>query len=361
MDLKSNSEGLVKWGIISTGKICKQFASCFKNSKNASNLNKNVSKLYQYNSITAVLSRNQNTASEFAKEFQLPPDVAVSNEKDFFNIDFDIVYIGSVNTEHYRHCKISIENGKSVLCEKPFIMKSEEAIELKNLAKEKGVFMMEGLWTRFFPIHQSAKKIINSGLIGDIKFINSDLGFNAGPINCDHRLIDPSKGGSAIRDVGIYVLHMISFYLNDRKFDEVKSLIQIGETGVDYGCVFAIKSGDAMATANSSFYANTNRLISIFGTKGNIVIENIHKPHKMTITIFSTNVLTFESLTAIRVKPDRVEYDIEIPYYFCGNGLEYEIEHVNNCLKLNKTESDIIPLDTSIYIQSLIDDSLTKK
>lgn len=360
MDQNTEIGQKVKWGIISTGRICKQFASCFRDSKNGSILNNKVSNLYKYNTINAVLSRNQDTASAFAKEFELLPEVAVSNENDFFSKDIDIVYIGSVNTEHYRQCKVALENGKSVLCEKPFVMKSEEAIELKRIAKEKGVFLMEALWSRFFPIHQYAKKLISSGLIGDIKFINADLGFSAGPVDNDHRLVDPTKGGSAMRDVGIYVLHMISYYLNDRKFDEIKSITQTGGTGVDYGCVFIIKSGDLLATANATFYANTNRCISIYGTKGNIVIENIHKPQRMTITIFDINIMSFEYLINVKFKSDRVEYVVDMPYYFCGNGMEYEIEYVNSCIRSKQTESEIIPLDTSIYIQRLIDDSLKK-
>ncbi len=80
----------------------------------------------------------------------------------------DVVYIGSVNPQHLPLVKLSLNNGKHVLCEKPLGINVKETKEMLALAKSKNLFLMEAIWSRFFPVYQELKKRIDSGSLGDV-------------------------------------------------------------------------------------------------------------------------------------------------------------------------------------------------
>ena len=64
--------------------------------------------------------------------------------------EVEAVYIATPNNLHYENCRMCLEAGKHVLCEKPFTLSTEQAQELFDLAEEKGLFIMEAFWIRFF-------------------------------------------------------------------------------------------------------------------------------------------------------------------------------------------------------------------
>ena len=80
---------------------------------------------------------------------------------------------------HHQNAKLCLEAGKPVLCEKSFTTNANEAEELVNLSRSKGVFLMEALWTRFLPIYEQVRKWLDTGKIGNITLVTSTLGFVA--------------------------------------------------------------------------------------------------------------------------------------------------------------------------------------
>ncbi len=79
-----------------------------------------------------------------------------------------MVYIGSINPAHLSMVKLSLENGKHVLCEKPLGMNVKETREMLQLAKSKNLFLMEAIWSRFFPVYRQLRKQIENGDLGEI-------------------------------------------------------------------------------------------------------------------------------------------------------------------------------------------------
>jgi len=69
-----------------------------------------------------------------------------------------------------------LEKGKHVIIEKPICLNSKDAEEIYRVAKEKNLFVLENMWTRFFPITRKAKELIKSGEIGEVKIVESDFG-----------------------------------------------------------------------------------------------------------------------------------------------------------------------------------------
>ena len=147
--------------------------------------------------------RSGNIAQKFADDIKLVPDckleaVASSKSaraKNFANIykvnrfydnyddlfkdsEVDIIYIASLNNNHYKHSVNAIKNNKAVLCEKPLAINKSQVKDLLQLSNEKRVFLMEALWTRFNPVFDQLLRWISEGQIGKIKYIYASFSFN---------------------------------------------------------------------------------------------------------------------------------------------------------------------------------------
>ena len=73
--------------------------------------------------------------------------------------------------------------GKHVLCEKPLTMNLKQTKELIKLAKDKNLFFMEAVWSRCFPAYEKLKNSINNNVIGDIKQVNVNFGFQLSEVD----------------------------------------------------------------------------------------------------------------------------------------------------------------------------------
>jgi len=89
----------------------------------------------------------------------------------------DIVYIGSLNPQHFDIAMMMLKHGKHVLCEKPLTMNLKQTTELINYARSKNLFLMEAVWSRCFPVYDVIRKEIASGSIGDIHQVTVSFGF----------------------------------------------------------------------------------------------------------------------------------------------------------------------------------------
>lgn len=83
-----------------------------------------------------------------------------------------------MNPQHFETAKLMLEHGKHVLCEKPLTMNLKQTTELIEFAKSKNLFLMEAVWSRFFPVYDAIQKEISSGNIGEILQVIVPFGFN---------------------------------------------------------------------------------------------------------------------------------------------------------------------------------------
>ncbi|MBO4796280.1 MAG: Gfo/Idh/MocA family oxidoreductase, partial [Verrucomicrobia bacterium] len=200
-DQSSQSGGFkkIRWGILGTGKIANKFASEFSHTASAE--------------LAAVASRDLERARSFAAAHQIPK--AYGSYEELLNQeDIDIIYIGLVNSAHYPVTRQALLAGKPVLCEKPFTLHVEQTQELIQLARQKNLFLMEGLWTRTFPVIDRVKEIVSSQKYGKVTLAQMDFGF-IGNLDSKGRLMNPELGGSALYDVGIYPLTTAQHFLGD--------------------------------------------------------------------------------------------------------------------------------------------------
>ena len=131
----------MKWGILATGNIAGKFAGTVKQ----------MSK--EGEELIAVGSRRAENAQTFALRYDIPKYYD-SYEKLAGDEEVNAVYVATPNSMHYENCKMCLMMGKHVLCEKPFTINVRQAEELYKLAEEKGLFVMEALWTRFLPLYE---------------------------------------------------------------------------------------------------------------------------------------------------------------------------------------------------------------
>ena len=313
----------IRWGILGTGRIARAFADGLKNTSNGY--------------LNAVGSRRQDSAQSFAEEWNVPhffDSYSLLAESS----TIDAVYIATPHTEHTKNALICMENGKAVLCEKPFAVNADQVTKMIQTAREQNILLMEGMWSRFPPLMEKVRNLIADDEIGEIRTIHADFGFRPEQKNLEGRLFNPNLAGGSLLDVGIYPVSL-SFMLNGKP-DSFKSDWTMGETGVDEQASIIFKySNGSMAVLHSSIQSETSQEAFISGTEGTIRIhKQCWKPQSLTLSKRSTG------------KTKKIESP------FIGNGFNYEAEHFGELLITGKKESPIMPLEESLEIIKTLDE-----
>ena len=310
----------IRWGILGTGNIAHQFARGLADTPDAT--------------LVAVGSRSIDTANTFADEFDVErrhPTYEELADDD----GVDAVYVSTPHPFHRDNSILLLEHGKAVICEKPFTINAGDAKAVIDVARQRDVFLMEAMWTRYLPAVVRARELIAEGAIGDVRLVQADFGFRAG-INPEGRLFNLALGGGALLDVGIYVISMASMILGPRP-SRVASTTQIGETGVDEQSAFLLQyPGGELAVLSCAVRTGTAVEARVFGTEGSILL---HGP--------------FFKCGALTVKRGGEEEHIDLPLE--GNGYNYEAAEVGRCLRAGLKESDVMPLDETLSLMELMD------
>jgi predicted dehydrogenase len=309
-----------KWGILGAGNIASQFASDLKILPNAK--------------LQAVASRSTERASEFAGRYNIPVHYGTWGEMSE-NPDIDIVYIASHHPYHFENTLACLNSGKAVLCEKPFTMNRKELDLLVNTAREKRIFLMEAIWTRFLPSTKKILEIIESAELGKLQDIHANIGFML-EFNPDHRLYDPAKGGGALLDMGIYPV-FISLLLAGIPTN-IQASARFAETGVDQSCnVLFEQDQNIVSSLSCTSMAETPVEANLLFEKGWIGMES---------KWFAPGPITIH-------RPGQNPECIRFPEP--GKGYHYEAAEVMRCLDEGLTESPLLPLDFSLDLMGTLD------
>ena len=175
----------IRWGIVGLGKIADTFARDLALVSDAS--------------LVAVASRSLQKAEAFKTLYSAT--YAFGNYEELFNCsEVDVIYIATPHSHHAQLALQAMEHGKHVLCEKPMGVNRQQTAAMLDMAKERQVYFMEALWSRFMPAIVRAKELIDSGTLGDIRYIHADFAFFALDRDRKGRLLNPElAGGSSFR------------------------------------------------------------------------------------------------------------------------------------------------------------------
>lgn len=315
---------MFKWAVIGTGTIVRKFIKGLEAVDDAV--------------VYAVCSRDLSRAEAFANEYKIEKAYG-SCEEMAADSEIDCVYIGVPHPFHKKYMELCISSGRNVLCEKPFTINAAEARYIERLAKEKQVFVMEAMWTKFLPVIDRVKTAVDSGVIGEVQEINAAFGFFTAP-DSSGRLYNINLGGGALLDVGVYPLNL-AVYLMGRLPVSIYSDASKGKTGVDeinhMTLYFKREYGMVRAHLASAIKENQGSDAVITGSKGRIEIPEFFQAEK---------ALIYDG-------EGRLVETVNVSHP--SNGYEYEAYEVMKCISEGRTQSDIHSLKDTIDILDIAD------
>jgi len=310
----------IRWGILGTGWIANEFAQGLAQLADAE--------------LVAVGSRTAESAQRFGEQYHVPHRHA-SYQALAEDADVDVIYVATPNLLHKEHSLLCLESGKPVLCEKPFALNAREAAEMIQVAREKKLFLMEAMWSRFLPLMAKVRTLLAEGAIGDVQMLVADLCIQFDFDPADRRYA-PDLGGGTLLDLGVYPISFASMIMGPPS--KIATLAHLGETGVDEqaGIVFRYNQGQ-VSTLHTSIRVDSPVEAIPLGTKRQIRLHPWWlQPDTLTLSVTGQETTT-----------------IEMP--FEGNGYQFEAAAVMDCLRANKLESDLMPLDETLSIMQTMD------
>ena len=281
----------------------------------------------------AAASRSAERAEKFARKHGIPRAYG-SYEALLEDPDIDLVYIATPHSLHFEQMKMCIDYGKAVLCEKSFTANAAQAEKIKNYAAQKGVFAAEAIWTRYMPSRKIIHEMVDSGIVGEIKFLTANLFYD---IDDKERLVRRELCGGALLDVGVYGLNFALMHFG-KDLEKAESSVQMTDGGVDgqENITLFYKDG-RMAAIQAGMFGRSDRRGTFYGEHGYIVVDNINNP--LTVTAYDDR--------------DCVIKEVRMPEQI--SGYEYEFLECRDLLENGAGESTSMPLDETVFVMELMD------
>lgn len=281
----------------------------------------------------AAASRTKEKAEAFAVGYGFKKAYG-SYEELVADKKVDLVYIATPHSEHYKNAMLCLENRKPVLCEKAFTVNEKQAKDLFDYAKENNVFITEAIWTRYMPMLQSIKDVLNSNVIGEPVMLTANLGY---PIKKVPRIYTPELAGGALLDLGVYPLNFAAMFFGTQ-IEKIQSICTYTDTGVDeQESITLIYKDGKTAVLNATMLAATDRQGVIYGTEGYMIVENIN------------NFESFTTYNKDHVKLNTYKRPKQI------SGYEYEVEACIKALKEGWIQCPEMPHEESLKMLHIMD------
>jgi predicted dehydrogenase len=319
-NLENREPSTVRWGILGTGTIADAFVKDLK---------------LTGHQVAAVGSRSSETAARFAETFAIP-GVHGSYEDLVADEAVDIIYVATPVTRHHDDAVLALNAGKHVLLEKPFTVNAREAQSIVDLAAERGLLLLEAMWTRWLPHIIAVRQAIADGAIGEVRAVIADHTQNL-PRDPSFRLNVLELGGGALLDLGVYPIALASEVFGVPTEIEATSTFSI--TGVDAETGIILRyPGEKTAVIYTALNALGPNRAAIIGSDGRIEIDSIW----YTPTTFRQ----YDSTDAVVST-----FDAEVP----GRGMQFQADEAERLIAANELTSDILPLTESVSIMATLD------
>lgn len=304
----------IRWGILGSSFISEVMANAIKASRTSD--------------LVAIGSRSLTTAKQFAAKFSIPffyDDYQTLLEDD----RVDAVYIGLPNHLHKEWIIRCALAKKNILCEKPFVISTAEALEVLAIIEKANVFCMEALMYRCHPLTKKLCDVMQNKLLGELKIISATYTANISD------KANPKAGGS-IRNLGCYPVSLIRLLTNAEPIavQATGRLNPKNQTDHQASAIFKFQN-DAIAVVSTADDIAMNWQFDIYGTAGRLqMISNPWLPdHHNQFLIYRND----------SKQPIEINVTAEKPLY------TYQIDTVNaNILNRNSMTHDSISLHDSL-------------
>ncbi|KAJ5584123.1 uncharacterized protein N7459_003923 [Penicillium hispanicum] len=331
--------------------------------------------------VAVASSSSKDKADQFISSLSIPAPCAAyaSYEALVADPNVDVVYVATPHSHHFQNVMLALEAGKHVLCEKAFTVNADQAKILCETACKKNLFLMEAVWTRYFPLSIQVRQLIQKGEIGEVLRVVADTSFGDDveeKWGTAHRMVNLDLAGGALLDyadlcsqqVGIYSLTWVFQTLyhtlprDQRKAPTVTSqMTPYHLTGADESTTILLSfptstPGNGPHPQRSQGVAMTSIRVAgdpdekgtsgpqvrIQGTRGEIQVFGFpFKPSRY-------RVIPKKGLGEVR--------DMECAFPAGGRGMYWEADEVARCLRDGKLESDGMLWEESIVIMEVMDE-----
>ena len=306
----------LRWGIMGTGEIARQFVSAARECSGAT--------------IAAVSSRSADNAHAFAQDHGV--EKAYDTYKDMVAApDIDVVYVGTPGDVHKEHSLMAIEAGKHVLCEKELTNTLADGEAMYTAAEQHNVMLQDGVWTRFFPAVEHARHLIEAGAIGDVVMVQAAF-------------------------TVLYTAQAVTLAYGDAK----PTNIQVGgKQGAAGGAMLEFENDRFAFLTFVAFQSEFHEVTEFIGTRGRITLEEPgHCPTALTVRI--PPVTPSRYMNGNTPSPlQRFEYpppdSIRMPRPFPNQqGFIYMVEAIHRCLAAGLRECPQFSKAESLHLLELI-------
>ena len=315
-----NKEQIMRVGIIGTGWIAEKAAITLGG--------------LQQCEAYAVGSRTSEKAEAFANKWNIPKAYG-SYAELIADPDVDLIYVGTPHSHHYDVTREALLAGKPCLVEKAFMANHRQAAEIVKVAHEQKVFLAEAIWTRYQPAVTIVRDLISSGRIGTPRLVTATLGYSMGD---KPRIMRADLCGGALLDLGVYALNFVRMFFPSDILS-IESQCVKSKTGMDLTNAISLVLADGiLANVQSSASCVGDNIGVIAGTDGNLIIDNINNPQKITVNTHDREFVE----------------DIHVPKQITG--YEYQFVACREALIEGLLEPREMPHEETLYIMQLMDD-----
>ena len=281
--------------------------------------------------VVAAYDVSENAAKELAS---LSDDIKTySDIKDFYDA-VDAVYVATPHLTHYDYIKQGIEAGKHVLCETPLVLRGNEAKEVYELARQRGVFLMEANKTAHCPAFNHLMVMIKSGVIGEVVDVEASLS-KLWDDDMSLREFDPKQAGGSMYELGSYPLLPIlklcgTEYENINLYSRIKDNVDMYTKGV-------LRFKNAVCSFKVGLGVKTEGNLIISGTKGYAYVP---------APWWKTDYFEFRYEDQNQNKKFFYKWD--------GAGLRYEIQEFVSCIVNNRKSTTHLRKRESIAMAEIM-------
>ncbi|GKY92420.1 hypothetical protein MPSEU_000212600 [Mayamaea pseudoterrestris] len=300
----------LRWGMLGCGRVSHDFCQALKHLSTAS--------------VVACAANGDYEKAKFFADKHNIPNAYSSYQELAHDPDIDIVYVGNVHSFRRTDGELCITAGKHVLLEKPFACNADDALYLIELARKHKVFCMEGMWTRFFPAVEQARRLVLGGyesdnttfvpgVLGAVVSVTSDFNFNASDNDDAYPtsfLFQRNKGGGATLMTGAYPVAACTLFFGGREPSSVHAVGQVdGPTGVDLQAALTVSfpptsdqspaldssqkdentpklPGAGVATMMYGMLGESEEVTTVVGTKGRLsILTPCHCPTTVKVVL----------------------------------------------------------------------------
>lgn len=209
---------------------------------------------------------------ELAKTYDIK-EVYLDYDEALANTNADTVYIGVPNFLHYSFAKKAMAADKNVICEKPFTVKYDEFKELKQMALDKNLVLVEAITNQYLTNYKELKDELKN--LGPVKIVSMNYSqyshrydaFKEGKVL---PVFDPKKGGGALMDLNIYNIHFLVGLFGMPKSVHYAANIA---RGVDTSGILMLDYGDFKAVSIAAKDTEAPITSTIEGEDGSIIVN----------------------------------------------------------------------------------------